>query len=323
MKKYQVTTQDEGLTLEKFVRHNLKDAPLSFIYKLFRKKDVRINNVKCDAKVKVKAGDEISIYISDQQYDDFKNINQTPANDQLKKYIVYEDDNIIVINKPSGMLVQKDKNNSRSLDQLVKAYYFYTHPEHDRSGFSSAPAHRIDRNTSGLVIFGKNVKTMQALMDIFKNHEEIEKHYLTVVVGHIEKGGTINKPLKKNQDTGLVTVASQSEGGKTAITEYHPIGYHGDFTLLDVKIITGRTHQIRAHMKSINHPIIGDPKYGDFRVNKIIKEQTKLDHQLLHSTKIIFSIKQGDLKYLNNINIECPLDDKTLRLIDKLDNIKY
>ena len=114
MKKYIVGPQDEGLTLEKFVRHNLKDAPLSFIYKLFRKKDVRLNNVKSSNKVKVKAGDVVSVYISDQQYEDFKNINQTPANNQLEKYIVYEDENIIVINKPSGMLVQKDKNNSRS-----------------------------------------------------------------------------------------------------------------------------------------------------------------------------------------------------------------
>ena len=322
MKQYVVSLQDEGITLEKYVRRVLKHAPLSFIYKLFRKKDVRVNNVKSDLKTKLHSQDIVSIYISDQQYDDFQNIDTMPASNQIKKYIVYEDENILIINKPAGMLVQKDINNSKSLDQLVKSYYFYTHPNCDKSSFTIAPAHRLDRNTSGLIIFGKSVSVMQQLMKILKDHKEIEKHYLTIVKGKINNGGRIDKPLKKNEKTSLVSVAELKDGAKIAITDYTPVQSYGDFTMLNVNLITGRTHQIRAHTKAINHPIVGDPKYGDFTLNKKIKELIGIEHQILHSYQIQFKIKEGNLTYLNDLVIKCPLDLKLIEKIEQLKNIK-
>lgn len=323
MKEFIVNKNESGLTLEKYVKHILNKAPLSFIYKLFRKKDVRINGVKKDLKDKVFEGDVVRIYISDEQINDFNDINKVPSSNQLEKYIVYEDENIIVINKPAGLLVQKDKSNSKSLDQMVKAYYFYKNPNCDKTAFTTAPAHRLDRNTSGLIIFGKSVSVMQQLMNILKNHEEIEKHYLTVVIGNINNGGQIDKPLLKNESTGLVSVTDIKDGGKKAITNYIPVQNYGKFSMLNVTLLTGRTHQIRVHLASINHPIVGDPKYGNFKVNKIIKDKTKLDHQILHAYQIQFKIKEGSLKYLNDVILKCPLDDKMTKIVEQLKDIKY
>ena len=318
LKTFIVNPNEEGQTIEKFVKRKLEDAPLSFIYKIFRKKDVKINSIRVGLKEKVYANDKVEIYLNEKQYEDFRNKEMISQSNELEKYIVYEDDNILVVNKPSGLLVSRNVNNGIDLNQLVKQYFFYKNPDADPSAFTIAPAHRIDRNTSGLIIFGKNVKTMQELLDIFKNHEEIEKHYLTIVNGKITKSGIIDKPLLKDADTGIVRVASIKEGAKTAISEYKPLEVYNNFTLLDVKIITGRTHQIRVHMASIGHSVIGDPKYGDFKVNKELEKDIKLTSQFLHSYQINFKIKRKDsfLSYLNNVKLIADLSNEEKKILD-------
>ncbi len=319
LKTFVVNKNEEGQTIEKYVRRKLEDAPLSFIYKIFRKKDVKINSKRVGLKEIVKANDVVSVYMNEQQYEDFRNKDMVTSSDELVKYIVYEDENILVINKPAGLLVTRNVNNGVDANQLVKEYYFYTHPDADPSSFTIAPAHRIDRNTSGLLIFGKNILTMQKLLEIFKEHKEIEKHYLTIVNGVIKKPGVVDAPLLKDEETGIVKVSSIKEGAKTALSEYRPLEIiDNKYTLLDVKIITGRTHQIRVHMAYISHPVIGDPKYGNFKSNKDLEKRLKLYSQFLHSYEIKFNIQEGELKYLNDVKLIAPLSDKQNEMIEIL-----
>ena len=169
-------------------------------------------------------------------------------------------------------------------------------PEKEK-GFVPGPAHRLDRNTSGIVVFGKNHAALTMLFELFKNHDLINKHYLALVVGNVEKDkDIITAPLKKNEKNNKVIVAKD---GKSAQTVYKVIKRFNGYTLLDITLLTGRTHQIRVHMSYINHPVVGDSKYGNFEINKEFKEKYHFANQFLHAYKIGF----GELGYpLNNLS---------------------
>ena len=159
MISFKIIDTESGQTLEKYVRKVLNTAPLSFIYKLFRKKDIKVNGHWEKEKYILNNGDEVSIYVTDAQLEEFNKKNDYQPNDSIKDWIIYEDKNILLINKPRGVLVQKDDHSSdKALDKLVIEYLMYK-GEYDpqkEQGFKPGPAHRIDRNTSGIVIFGKN-----------------------------------------------------------------------------------------------------------------------------------------------------------------------
>ncbi|MEA5061256.1 MAG: RluA family pseudouridine synthase [Erysipelotrichaceae bacterium] len=316
MKTYTVKDNESNQTLEKYVKKVLSEAPLSFIYKVFRKRDVKLNGKRADMKERIKAGDIVEIYVSDDKLEDFKKKTPLP-NEKIKDLIIYEDDNILIVNKPKGMLVQKDEKNCVSLDQLAISYFIFNNKNID-STFSIAPAHRIDRNTSGIVIFGKSVEVMQELLQAFKNHNNVEKHYLALVNGVVDKEGEVKLALFKNEETGIVRPGRLAEGAKSAWTIYKPIKIYHDYTLLDVQILTGRTHQIRAHLLAIDHPIIGDQKYGDFKANKEFAELYGLSSQFLHAQKVIFHNMKGKLAYLNEKEFIAELPLKESALLSKL-----
>jgi len=320
MKKYVVNKADEGQTLEKYVKKQLSEVPLSFIYKLFRKKDVRINNHHEDMKSIIHSGDEVSIYITDEKLLEFaskeKAIN--PSN-EVAQYIIYEDDNILLINKPRGMLTQKDKPNGKALDDMVLSYLAYK-GEYDPSNkaFTPGPAHRLDRNTGGIIIFGKNVVTLQYLMSIMQDKSLIQKQYTALVKGVINKKGEITAPLKKNSVSSLVKVDSIANGAKEAITLYEPSKIYKDYTLLNCTLLTGRTHQIRVHMAYINHPVIGDNKYGDFVLNKEFETKYKYTNQFLYATFLKFGNLDYPLSYLKNKEFKIDLPNDAIQILDNI-----
>lgn len=317
VKKFIIQDNEANQTLEKFVRKVLSNAPLSFVYKVFRKKDVKINGVRSNMKTKLKAGDCVEIYVSDEKMEDFKKVTPPPSN-YLEQFIIFEDENILVVDKPKGMLTQKDDINVLSLSEFAVSYFLFNNNVEDEFTFTIAPAHRLDRNTSGLIVFGKSVEVMQELLEAFKSHESVEKHYLTLVNGEVISNGEVKFSLIKDKEKKTVRVGSSNAGAKSAWTIYEPVERYKGFTLLDVRILTGRTHQIRAHMLAIGHPVAGDKKYGDFAANKIFKEQYDYENQFLHAHKIIFHNLKGKLAYLNEKEFVSKLPRKESGLLRML-----
>ncbi len=320
MKEIRVPSSSEGQRIEKFVRKYLEEAPLGFIYKAFRKKDIKINGhwVKKDAIVH--EGDLVRIYVTEAQLEDFR--KPRPAEKREFPYeIVYEDENVLLINKPKGVLVYGDKTGVRETLGNAVLDYLYLTGEYDpnNSAFTPSPAHRLDRNTSGLVIYGKTDAALKELTELFKDRKEIEKHYLALVLGDLPKDkGEINKPLKKDSFSGRVSVAPIEEGGKTALTRYEVKKRYGKYTLVEVDLITGRTHQIRVHFASIGHPLVGDEKYGDFASCREVKAKTGLDYQFLHAYSMAFGDVKGPLANLKGKTFTAKMPESLTKAIEIL-----
>ena len=313
MQKFLISESESGQTLEKYIRKVLKDAPLSFIYKLFRKKDVKVNGHWQKEKYVLSSGEEVLIYITDEQLEEFKKKNKITSINKVSDYIVYEDDNILILNKPRGLLVQKDSSNETALDEMVISY-LVKKGEYDPNkdlGYTPAPAHRLDRNTAGLIIFGKNIQTLRYLSSVIQDKSLVQKKYLTLVKGHVEKDGEINSSLMKNTKTGMVYV---SQDGKEALTKYKIKEYVGDYTLLEVELLTGRTHQIRVHLSSIGHPVIGDAKYGDYELNKEIENKYGFKNQFLVAYSLSFAKLDNPLQNLSHKSFKIDLPEELNKL---------
>ena len=311
-----VTSKDANQRVDKYVKKYLNEAPLSFIYKLFRKKDVKINKHWVKENYILQEGDELSIYINDSQLEEFNKPKELKKAN-LNHPIVYEDENILIVDKPRGLLVHGDQNEKAvTLANEVMSYlYFKGEYDPKEKGFIPAPAHRLDRNTSGLVVFAKNLISLQELEDLFKDKENIDKKYLALVKGRVEQKLEIDFPLLKDENTGMVRI---SKSGKSALTFVEKVKFYGDFTLVNVCILTGRTHQIRVHLASVDHPIIGDSKYGDFKLNKEFKDKYGFENQFLHAYKLTFKSLGGHLSYLSNRSFSSSLPIEEEKLLLKL-----
>ena len=321
MREFIINESENGLSLEKYIYKVLPIAPMSFIQKLFRKKDVKVNGHHQDKKYRLTTNDKVAIYINDEQFDEFQKEKALIPNLIIKDWIIYEDKNVLFVNKPRGLLVQKSAPNDETLDQLVIEYLMATnqYDPNKELGFIPGPAHRLDRNTSGIVAFGKNHDTLTMLFELFKKHDLINKHYLALVVGNVEKDkDTITAPLKKDEKNNKVVVAKD---GKTAKTVYKVIKRYNGYTLLDVTLLTGRTHQIRVHMSYINHPVVGDSKYGDFEANREFKNKYHFANQFLHAYKIGFGDLKEPLTNLSRKEFTAEPREEIANILTMLDNI--
>ncbi len=320
MREFIVTHNESGQTLEKYVKKLLRNAPLSFIYKTFRKEDVALNGKRVKKETIINENDVIRIYISEDAFNSFIPSNELVASDTVKDWVVYEDDNILAINKPKGVLVTKDdKDDGKCLEELVLEYLYYK-GEYDPENaptLKPGPAHRLDRNTSGIVLFGKNIEALQALFEMMKDKNALGKKYYALVKGIIDKGGVIDAPLLKEENN-TVRVASLKDGAKSAVTTYTPIQWYSNYTLMDITLHTGRTHQIRVHFSYIGHPVVGDAKYGDFELNKVFKEEFNLKSQFLEAYEIDFINPIAPLEYLKGICIQCELSEEYKEILSKL-----
>lgn len=307
MKQIIINSSEENQRLDKFLLKYFNKSTKSFIYKMLRKKNIKYNDNKAQGNEILKDGDCIQIYLSDETVNKFK---QLPAIIKVKKEfdIVYEDKNILICNKPVGLLSQKDtkENYNCIVDQII--YYLYEKGEYDyNQPFKPAICNRLDRNTSGIIIAGKNLMTLQSINKAIANNQ-ISKFYKTIVCGNITQAGTLEDYYIKDTNKNKAIISSVKENNTSkVITKYKPIKNSKDYTLLEIELVTGKSHQIRSHLKSINHPIIGDVKYGQPQINKIFKSQYRLNYQLLHAYKITFSKLSGDLDYLSFKSFEAPI----------------
>ena len=317
MKEILVPKSCEGQRAEKFVRKYLPEAPLGFIYKAFRKKDIKANGHWIPKDGILHEGDVVRIYVTDQQLADFQ--KERPAVKREFPYpIVYEDAHVLIVDKPKGVLVYGDKTGVRETLGNAVLDYLYLKGEYDPNvpGFVPSPAHRLDRNTSGLVVYGKTDAGLKQLAELFKERKDIKKTYLALVLGDIPSEGKIDLPLWKDTEKGRVYVKSLQNGGKTALTLYHPVKRYGEYTLVEAELVTGRTHQIRVHFAAIKHPLVGDEKYGDFASCRKVKALTDLDSQFLHAHSLSFSTLDGVLAPLSGKTFYSPLPPFLSKVID-------
>ena len=295
MEKFKVALNDANQRLDKYLRKALPNNELGSIYKAFRKKDVKVNGKPSKPEYIVQFDDEIIVYLKRKMEE---TTMQLPIIRQFK--VIFEDENLLIVSKPSGVSVQEDvTSKGKSLARQVLGYLQEKQeydPQQDNM-YVPSPVHRIDRNTTGLVLFAKNFAASQTLTDMLKRRTNIDKYYLALVVGKVDATGDIQLSLEKDETTSQVRV---SKHGQSARTKYQCIQTNEEFSLVEAQIITGRTHQIRVHFAAIGHPIVGDSKYGDFEINGKFAKNLGLKTQFLHAYKLKFSDISGRFSYLNN-----------------------
>lgn len=312
MKEIVVGPNDAGQRFDKLLAKYLNQAPKSFIYKMLRKKNITLNNKKATGNEKLEQNDIVKIFLSDETFDKFSKQESIfyPVTDLE---IIYEDDNIILSNKPADMLSQKAKTDDISINEYLIGYLLNNNKisEDELKHFKPSVCNRLDRNTSGLIAFGKSLSGLQELSSMFKDRT-IEKYYLAVVKGRVSKSYKIEGYLIKDIKTNKVTVLKESDNSDNKeyiATQFEPILCNEQLSLLKVKLITGKTHQIRAHLASVGHPIVGDYKYGDRLFNKYYENKYKFKGQLLHSYELIFKKCNGSLEYLCNKDFKAPVPE--------------
>lgn len=300
MKEFKINRNDSGQRVDKFLQKAVPRMPQSLMYKYIRMKRIKLNGKRCEISTRLNEGDVMQLYINDEFFDTTAETEFLTAPPVLN--IVYEDENILLVDKKNGLVVHED--DEKTSDTLINRilHYLYDKGEYkpeEENSFVPALCNRLDRNTGGIVIAAKNAESLRILNQKIKDRE-LEKRYLCITVGiPPKKHDTMTAYLEKNADGNTVKVTDKkTPSNKTIITTYDVLKTGGRLALVEVKLETGRTHQIRAHFAHIGCPLLGDGKYGINQVNREYKVKT----QALYSYKLKFTFAGDDngcLDYLN------------------------
>lgn len=302
MVKLIIEKNEGNQRLDRFLKKYLKNAPLSHIYKLIRK-DLKVNGKRAKEATMLEEGDELTFYIPQEQFDEYTRVKKkVTAKRQFG--IAYEDDRVLIVEKPFGLLTHGDSKEKKNHLANQVAGYLQQKGEYDPSRertFVPSPVNRLDRNTTGLVIFGKDSESLQVLNRMIRDKSRISKIYLTITAGEIKDTLVLSDKMEKDEKTNTIRVIpAESESGKTMETIVRPVMTANGYTLAEVELITGRTHQIRAHLAKAGYPIIGDAKYGSMKINQKIKKKFNLTTQLLHAYKLVFHDMEEPFIYLQD-----------------------
>ena len=301
MRTITITKNDSGQRLDKYLSKRFKTMPKSLLYKYLRTKYIKLNGKKAQPHTFVAEGDVLTLYIRDEFFEEPKHYAFMKSGKELD--ILYEDEHILLLDKKVGVICHQDSRYDTDTLNLRVLRYLYEkgayHPENE-SSFTPALCNRIDRNTGGIVIAAKTAEALRVMNQKIRDRE-IEKYYLCIVKGHPAKPhDTLRAWHSKDEDSNTVRITDHPrEGAKEIVTEYTVLDQQSSpaLSLCEVLLHTGRTHQIRAHMAHIGHPLLGDEKYGDSKLNARchMKRQALYSYQL----RFCFTTPAGALEYLN------------------------
>ena len=312
MREIVISKNEAGQRLNKLVMKYLNKAPSSFVYRMIRKKNIKLNGGKAVGNEIVYVGDVIQLYLADDTIDSFRDtdVKVTTGNAQkkFKPEVIYHDHNILIVNKPAGVLSQKAAKDDYSVNESVIDYLldngFITTTQ--LRTFKPSICNRLDRNTSGLVLCGVSLMGSQELSRIIRERN-VDKYYYTIVKGNMRDTQDVTAYLVKDERKNMVIIRDSVEevkkaSGKNEFEKIHtifePIRTNGKYTELKVNLITGKTHQIRAQLQYMGYPVVGDQKYGDRETNIYFRQTYRLRNQLLHCGEVEFTNVTGGLDYL-------------------------
>ena len=301
-----------GERIDKFLDGRIESLSRSYIQKLIKEKKILVNQLPVKANYKLTTGDTILLQIPDPEPLDIQ-----PENIPLD--ILYEDEQVMLINKPAGMLSQKAEKGDISMVEHLISHLLDTGEvtEEMLKTFRPSLCNRLDRNTSGIVAAGKTLQGLQILSGLFKERT-LHKYYLCIVKGVIKEEQDVRGWLLKNEKTNQVRIfKNETKDARPIHTKYRPLADNGQETLLEIELLTGRTHQIRAHLSYMGHPIFGDPKYGDAVLNKKLTSGYGLHMQLLHAWHLVFPELSGDFEGLSGKSIYAPAPKQFVSIAQK------
>lgn len=296
MRKIIIDDNEKNQRFDRFVGKYLNKAPNSFIQKMIRKKNIELNGKKSKPDVILEKGDIIEFYLAENTIHKFREEKNYIKSDN-KLDLVYEDENLLIINKPIGITMQPDSSNNVSLLDMMLTYLEFDNNYKSKT-FRPAFINRLDKNTSGIVIGAKNYQSLKKLNKIMRK-KNIKKYYKGIIEGHIKDKKFLQDYMTRENKVSQVN----STKGKKIITKIKPLKFNDGYTLVEFELVTGRTHQIRAHMDSIGHSLLGDKKYSG-------KSMGDAKYYYLHAYKIEFKDIKGELDYLNDRIFLIPIPER-------------
>ncbi|MGN0838515.1 MAG: RluA family pseudouridine synthase [Pyramidobacter sp.] len=303
--QFQISRHDDGRRIDAVLRGMWPGLPLGAMMKYFRKGAVRLDGKRCEAKDHVTEGQYVWV-----PWEEPGTVGraETPEGGirKLPLDVIYSDQYVMVVNKPAGLLSQPDLKGEDSV--VTRALGYAADP-----AYPPQLVHRLDRNTSGVMVLAMDGPTTRALMECFKVHRT-DKRYWAIVIGELPPRGRIDVPLLKDPEKKLVRV---DPSGERAVTEYKCLTSDGQFSLAEVHLLTGRTHQIRVHMNHIGHPLLGDVKYGDFGTKGLLKAMG-VRRAMLHARSLTLSGLPAFLSHLEGRTFRAKAPEDFCRILEKL-----